>query len=70
MVRFVFLKEIDTLDQIQAFLFQISAVLKNDGFNKILGSIYIHINMYWASNQCIRMICKGSCDTEDWSNDC
>ncbi len=34
MVRFVFLKEIDTLDQIQAFLFQISAVLKNDGFNK------------------------------------
>ncbi len=23
----------------------------------------------WASNQHIRMISEGSCDTEDWSND-
>ncbi len=23
----------------------------------------------WAANQNIRMICEGSCDTEDWSND-
>ncbi len=23
----------------------------------------------WASNQYIRMISEGSCDTEDWSND-
>ncbi len=23
----------------------------------------------WAANQQIRMICEGSCDTEDWIND-
>ncbi len=26
-------------------------------------------NISWASNQRIRMISEGSCDTEDWSND-
>ncbi len=26
-------------------------------------------NQKWASNQHIRMISEGSCDTEDWSND-
>ncbi len=26
-------------------------------------------NVYWAANQHIIMISKGSCDTEDWSND-
>ncbi len=26
-------------------------------------------NVSWASNQNIRMISEGSCDTEDWSND-
>ncbi len=26
-------------------------------------------NVSWAANQHIRMISKGSCDTEDWSND-
>ncbi len=27
-------------------------------------------NCVWAPNQHVRMISKGSCDTEDWSNDC
>ncbi len=26
-------------------------------------------NVSWAANQHIRIISKGSCDTEDWSND-
>jgi len=26
-------------------------------------------NVSLAANQHIRMICEGSCDTEDWSND-
>ncbi len=29
----------------------------------------IIINVSWVSNQHIRMISEGSCDTEDWSND-
>ncbi len=29
----------------------------------------LNINIYWAVNQCIRMISEGSRDTEDWSND-
>jgi len=43
-------------------------------------NIYIYIYIYraaqlskidnnWVSNQHIRMISEGSCDTEDWSND-
>ncbi len=27
------------------------------------------IDNNWATNQHIRMISEGSCDTEDWSND-
>ncbi len=27
-------------------------------------------NVSWAGNQHIKMISEGSCDTEDWSNDC
>ncbi len=30
---------------------------------------YVRLNVYGAANQLIRMISKGSCDTEDWSND-
>ncbi len=26
-------------------------------------------NVSWATNQHIRMISEGSCDTEDWRND-
>ncbi len=34
-----------------------------------LFSTLIIRNVSWESNQYIRMISEGSCDTEDWSND-
>ncbi len=34
-----------------------------------LALIIIKENVSWAANQHIRMIFKGSCDNEDWSND-
>ncbi len=35
-----------------------------------LFSTLLIINVSWAANQHIRMIYKGSCDIEDWSNGC
>ncbi len=32
-------------------------------------SLIIMRHFSWASNQYIRMVSEGSCDTEDWSND-
>ncbi len=32
-------------------------------------SILILINVSYAANQDIKMISRGSCDTQDWSND-
>jgi len=32
-------------------------------------TLIIIINASWAANHHIRVISKGSCDTEDWSND-
>ncbi len=37
--------------------------------NKFKYEIIIR-NVSWAPNHHIRMISEGSCDTEDWSNDC
>jgi len=34
-----------------------------------LSTFKIMRNISWASNQHIRMMSEGSCDTEDWSND-
>ncbi len=44
------------------------------GYTKILNittvfNIDNNKNISWVANQHIRMISKGSCDTEDWSND-
>jgi len=40
-------------------------------FTKILSiiNVLITIHFFWASNKHIRVISKGSCDTEYWSND-
>jgi len=32
-------------------------------------TLIIIINVSWSSDPHIRVICEGSCDTEDWSND-
>jgi len=45
---------------LKTFLFQINAVFNVD-INK--GNVSL------ATNQHIRMISEGSCETEDWSND-
>ncbi len=48
-------------------------ILKKVSFRKYSESIFFyigiqkHISLF--QNQHIRMICEGSCDTEDWSND-
>ncbi len=47
--------------------FYSAKVLEKYIFNTIT---LIIINVSWAPNQHIRMISEGSCDTEDWSNDC
>ncbi len=36
---------------------------------QLFSMLIIIRNVYWVSNQHIRMISEGSCDTEDWSND-
>ncbi len=63
---------------LQKILFQINAVLSNFLLKKILNKKMYHsfhksklviFNDSRASNQHIRMISEGSCDTEDWSND-
>ncbi len=64
-------------------LFQICCSFEKKNYLRILKIIFIKvlrstlfptliiiiINVSWAANQHIRMITKGSCDTEDWSND-
>jgi len=44
------------------------AVLLNFLFIKF-PTLIIIINVCWSSDPHIRVICEGSCDTEDWSND-
>ncbi len=42
-------------------------------FKKILSIVfnnYLLKKVSWAPNKHIRMISKGSCDTEDWSDGC
>ncbi len=43
-------------------------------YTKLSSTTILNINnkkkFSWAPNQHIRMISKGSCDTEDWSNVC
>jgi len=40
------------------------------GSKKILSNTTVfNTDNDWVSNQYIRMISEGSCDTEDWSND-
>ncbi len=39
-------------------------------FYKIYSSKNHEKNVSWAAKQHIRMISKGSCDTEDWGNGC
>ncbi len=36
---------------------------------QLISTLLIRRYVSWASNQNIRMISEGSCDTEDWSND-
>ncbi len=55
----------------QTFLKNMYPVFHKTVFSSTTISTLIIIrNVSWAANQHIRMISEGSCDTEDWSNDC
>ncbi len=52
------------------WLFKINAVLLNFLFQLFSALIITIRNVSWAADPHIRMISEGSCDPEDWSNDC
>ncbi len=67
-ILFLLLKEINYLININRahnYLFFLACHVRGS----VDSLLIINRIFYWASNQHIKMISEGSCDTEDWSND-
>ncbi len=58
-----------TISVQQRILKKIMVSMKILSCTNVLNIDNISWNISWASNQHIKMISEGSCDTEDWSND-